>query len=135
MGYFSDEGNTCVHDSASRSEVVKRDQRVHLEFRRAQQALNHGETDGFEGDTTNLVDESDQDEFDLPKRSNDDTDYNERDIAQGLEVGRSNAQSPSREKHGDGSSCLEFRQPGRCHEGIVQFGVPTFSIWIKETLK
>lgn len=41
----SDDG---VHDGASRCEVVEGNQGVHLEFGRAEQALNHNQTDRLE---------------------------------------------------------------------------------------
>ena len=83
-GDLGNKSNNTVHRSASRSEVVKRDQGVHLEFGRAQKTLDHGQSDGLKRDSTNLVEETQQVEFDLSERGNDDTNDDERDVAKSL---------------------------------------------------
>lgn len=76
LGNFEEKSSNTVHNSANRSKVVERDKRVHLEFRRAQQALNHDQANSLEDDTTDLEQEADKDELDLTKGSNDNTDDN-----------------------------------------------------------
>lgn len=95
-----------VHDGASWCKVVKRDKRIHLEFGRRQQTLDHGETDGLEDDTGDLKEETSENELDLAKGSNDNTDDDQRDVSESLEVWWRNAHSPSSEKDSDWSSGL-----------------------------
>lgn len=51
---FSEESDNAVCHGACGRVVVQRDQRVHLEFGRAEEALDHDEAKGFEDDTTDL---------------------------------------------------------------------------------
>jgi len=99
LGKFPDECNEKVDDSADRGEVVDRHQGIHLELGRAKKSLDHGESESLKDDTPNLVDEADPYELDLAKRSNDDTNDNDRDVQKDLQVGLSNTQSPAREKN------------------------------------
>lgn len=107
LRHFEEESSDTVHDSANRSKVVQRDKRVHLELSRAQQALNHDQADSLEDDTTNLEQETQEDELDFTKGGNDDTDDNSRDVHEHLQVDRSNSQSPGSEEHSDRSRSLE----------------------------
>ena len=54
-----------VHHRADGGEVVEGHQRVHFVLGRAQQPLNHNETDGLKHDPNHLKDEADEDELDL----------------------------------------------------------------------
>lgn len=98
---FDKESGDSVHDGASRSKVVERDERVHLELGRGQQALDHGKTDGLEHDSSNLEEETSENELDLSKGRDDNTNDDQGDISKSLEVWWSNAHSPSSEKDSD----------------------------------
>lgn len=107
LGDFEEKSGNTVHDSTDRSKVVERDKRVHLEFSRAQQALNHDQANSLENDTTNLEQETNEDKLDLTKGSNDNTDDDSRDVHKNLQVDRSHSQSPGSEQNSDGCSGLE----------------------------
>lgn len=106
LGNFPYEGNSQVHDSTDGSEVVDRHEGVHLEVGRAEQALDHGEPQGLEDDTTNLVNDTDPNELNLSHRGNNDTDNDDRDVKENLEVGLGDTEGPSRQQNGDGCGGL-----------------------------
>lgn len=54
-GHFDEEGDDTINQGACRRVIVKGHEGVHLELGRAQHALNHDETEGFENDTAALV--------------------------------------------------------------------------------
>jgi hypothetical protein len=112
LGNLPDQGNNSVHDSADRSEVVDRDKRVHLEVGGAKQTLDHGKTESLEDDTTNLVQDSDQDEVNLANGGNDDTDDDGRDVEELLQVGLGDTKKPAGDKHSDGRGGLEHLDEG-----------------------
>lgn len=107
LGDLPDQGNSTVHDHADGGEVVQRDQGVHLEVSRAQQALDHGESESLEDDTTNLVQNTNGHEVDFAKGRNDDTNDNGRDVEELLQVGSGNAEDPARDEDSNGSGGLE----------------------------
>ncbi|KAI6751816.1 hypothetical protein HG531_006512 [Fusarium graminearum] len=71
-----DEGNDTVHDSANGSKVVQRDKGVHLVVSRAQEALDHGESESLKDDTTHLEQHTNGHKVDFAHGRNDDTDNN-----------------------------------------------------------
>lgn len=107
---FSDQSDDSVHDGASGSKVVERDQGVHLELGRRKKALDHGQANGLENDTSTLEEETEHDELDLSERGDDDTNNDERDVSEGLQVGRRKTHNPRCDQDGDRGSCLELCQ-------------------------
>jgi hypothetical protein len=101
-----DESNAEVHDGADWSKVVEGNQWVHLVFGRGEEALDHDETNGLEHDTTGLEEESDEHKLDLSEGGDDDTDDNEGDIEENLEVWLRDTEGPGGNQNGDWSSGL-----------------------------
>lgn len=95
-----------VHGGAHRGEVINRDQGVHLELSRAQQALDHGKTEGLAGDTGNLVDDTDPDELDLTDRGNDNTNDDSRNVEEHLQIGLRDAENPAGQEDRNRSGSL-----------------------------
>lgn len=112
LGDLPDQGNHSVHDSADRGEVVDGNKGVHLEVCGAEQALDHGETESLKDDTTNLVQNSDEDKVNLANRSNDDTNNDGRNVEELPEVGLGDTEEPARDKHGNGGGGLEHLDEG-----------------------
>lgn len=52
VGHFDEKCDYSIHKGARRSEVIKRDQRIHLELSGAQESLHQRQTNGFEGDAS-----------------------------------------------------------------------------------
>ena len=77
LGHFKDERSEAVHDRTDGSEVVKRDERIHLVLRRAQKPLDHDQSDGLKQDPGSLEEESDKNELDLSKGCDHDADDDE----------------------------------------------------------
>lgn len=107
LGQLSEDQNEGVHNGAGRSVVVERDKGVHLELLGAQNALDHDQTGGLEDDTSYLEEEADHDKLKLSEGRNDNTEDDEGDISEDLEVHRCNAHAPSCEQDSDrgGSLC------------------------------
>lgn len=103
---FPEERDHKVHDGAHGRKVVQRNQGVHLELGRAQEALHHGKTQRLEDDTANLVDETNQDELDLADRGDDNTNDDNRDVQEHLQVRLREAKRPASNQDGDGSGGL-----------------------------
>lgn len=101
-GNIGEESNDAVGDGTGGSVVVQGDERVHLELSGAEQALDHDEAQSLEHDTTTLNQETKHVELDLTEGSNDDTEDDDSNVAQGLEVGGSNSKGPGSEKSHDG---------------------------------
>lgn len=97
-GKIGEEGDNAVGDSAGGGVVVERDQRVHLELGRAEQTLNHDETEGLEDNTGNLDDETKSIELDLTEGGNHNTENDDHDVAKSLHVGGSDSESPGGQK-------------------------------------
>lgn len=95
-----------VHDGASRSKVVERDKRVHLELGRGEKALDHVQAHSFKGNTTELEENTGQDKLDLAKRSNDNTEHNDGDVAESLVVWRGGAHDPASDQDSNWSGGL-----------------------------
>lgn len=131
LGNLPDKSDSQVHDSADGGEVVDGYQRVHLVVGGAEQALDHGETQGLEDDTSNLVDDTNPDELDLSDRGNDDTNDNDGDVEEDLQVGLGNTKSPSGQQHGDGGGGLDFSLAVALW--LSAAGNRTLSIWMKAT--
>lgn len=106
-GNLPDQGNNTVHDGADGSKVVQRDEGVHLVVGGAQKSLDHGQSESLKDDTTNLEQDTSQDEVNLAEGGNDDTDDNGGDIEELPQVGRGDTKSPTREEDSDGSGGLE----------------------------
>lgn len=107
LGDFPDEGNTSVHQSTDRGEVVHRHKGVHLEVGRAEKSLNHGKTEGLENDTSNLVQNTDENEMNLAEGGDDDTDDNGRDVEELLEVWLGDTEAPARNQNSNRGGGLE----------------------------
>lgn len=95
---IGEESNDAVGDGTGGSVVVQGNKGVHLELSRAEQALDHDKAQSLEDDTTTLDDEAEHVELDLAKGSDNNTDDNDSDIAEGLEVSRGNAEGPGGEQ-------------------------------------
>lgn len=119
-GEFAEQTDNTVHDGAGRGVVVQRNKRVHLELGGAEQTLDHDEAHGLENDTAGLVEETDHVELDFTERGNDDTDDDERDVAEGLHVRGRNTERPGSEQHGDRGRGLVLAVRIR----VVQSGAP-----------
>ena len=137
-GSLSKEGDDTVGDSAGRGVVVQRDQGIHLELGGAEQTLNHDKTEGLEDDTGNLdcmvvrtrmsnipnnishTEEADHLELDLAEGGNHNTDNNESHIAESLQVGRSDSESPGGQKGRNSVGGLK-KQLGISIESSLEF--------------
>lgn len=86
--------DNAVGDGTGRGVVVQRDKGVHLELGRAEETLDHNQTQSLEDDTANLNDETKHVELDLTEGGNNHTNHNDGHIAEGLEVGGSNSEGP-----------------------------------------
>lgn len=106
-GNLKEQSSDTVHDSADRSEVVKRDKRVHLVLRGAEQALHHDQSGSLKDDTGNLEEETDEDKLDLTERGDDDTDDNDADVCENLEVDGCHAHTPSGKQNSNRSGGLK----------------------------
>jgi hypothetical protein len=125
---ISEESNDAVGDGTGGSVVVQGDQRVHLELSGAKQALDHDQAQSLEDDTTALDEEAQHIELDLAKRSDNNTDNNDSDIAEGLEVGRGDAEGPGSEESHDRVGGLQNQQLECVRQcGANEFGL-TFNI-------
>ena len=109
-GNLDKQSDNSVHDGASGSKVVERDQRVHLELGRREKALHHGQANGLENDTGDLEEESEHDELDLAERGNDDTNNDERHVSESLHVGGRKTHDPGCDQDSDGSGSLCLSQ-------------------------
>lgn len=109
---IGEEGDNAVGDGACGSVVVEGDKRVHLELGGAKETLDHDQAESLEDDTTNLDEETKQVELDLTEGRDDNTDDNDGDIAEGLEVGRGNAKRPGGQQGSDGIGGLEHLNEG-----------------------
>lgn len=112
LGNLPDQSNHTVHHGADGSEVVQRHQGVHLEVSRAQQSLDHGESESLKDDTGNLVGDTNNDEVDFAHRRNDDTDNDGRDIEELLQVWLRHAQDPAGDQDSNGRGSLEHLDEG-----------------------
>jgi hypothetical protein len=106
LGDFPGQGHHEVHGGAHRSEVVNRDQGVHLELGRAQKALDHGKTESLAGDTDKLVNDTNPDKLDLADRGNDNTNDNGGNIEEDLQVRLRHTKNPAGNENSDGSGSL-----------------------------
>lgn len=109
---IGEEGDNAVGDGAGGSIVVERDKRVHLELGRAEETLDHDQTEGLEDDTADLDDETKHVELDLTERGDHNTDDNDGDIAEGLEVGWGNAEGPGSQQGSNSIGGLEHLDEG-----------------------
>lgn len=106
LGHLDDDPCAEVNDGTGGRKVVERHERVHLEVAAAEEALDHDKADGFEDNATALEKEADQDEPDLAEGCDNDTDYDERDIAKRLQVRWCEAETPGSEEDSNGRSGL-----------------------------
>lgn len=106
-GDIGEKGNNAVGDGASGGIVVQRDKRVHLELGGAEKTLDHDQTESLEDDTANLDEETKHVELDLTKGGDHDTNDNDGDIAEGLEVGGGNPESPGGKQSNNSVGGLE----------------------------
>lgn len=107
LGNLPGQGHSTVHDGANGGKVVEGNKRVHLEVGRAQQALNHGETQSLKDDASNLEEDTNCDEVNLSQGSNDDADNDGRDVEELLQVGSGYTKNPSRYEDSNRRSGLE----------------------------
>jgi hypothetical protein len=120
LGHLPEKGNNTVHDSTNGSEVVHRDQGVHLVLGGAEESLDQVETDGLENDTADLEEKADPDELDLSERGNHDTNDNGRDVQQNLHVGLGDTHDPTGEKDSNRCGSLEHLNEGNTEVQIGQ---------------
>jgi len=107
LGDFQEESNCEVHDAADWGKVVERDKGIHLELRSIKQPFNHADSDCLERNSSNLIQETGQDEVDFSERGQGDTDDNERDVSKLLEVDWMDLKDPASNKNSDWCESLE----------------------------
>lgn len=107
---LAEQADDAVHDGASGSVVVQRNEGVHLELGGAEQALDHDQANCLKGDTTGLVEETRHVELDFAKRGNDDTNDDKGNIAEGAHVGGRDTERPGGQEDGDGGGGLSGGQ-------------------------
>jgi hypothetical protein len=105
-GHLPDDSDDEVHQGADGCEVVQRDERVHLVVGGAEEALDHGQAESLEDDTSNLVDDANPDELDLADGCDDDTDDDDRDVQENPQVGGGDTQRPASDEDRDGRGGL-----------------------------
>lgn len=101
-----EESHNGVHNGADRGEVVQRHKGIHLVLGAIQQGLNEVDSDSFEDETRQLVQEAGQDKVDLAEGGNDDTEDDKGDIEKLHEVDLFNPESPTSEENCDRHSGL-----------------------------
>lgn len=106
LGDFQEEGDCEVHDAADWSEVVQRHKRIHLELCAVEQSLYHANSYGLESDSSNLVQETGKNEVDFTKGGQGDTDDNEGNVSELLEVDWVDLEDPSSNEDCDGGESL-----------------------------
>lgn len=106
VGDLEEQGSNTVHHSANRSEVVERDNGIHLVLGRAEKTLDHDQTGGLEDDTTNLEEESNEDELDFTNGGNDDTKDDDTDVEEDPQVDGGHSHGPRSQQHSNGSGGL-----------------------------
>ena len=104
-----EKSNDAVHEGADGSEVVERNQGIHLELGGAQETLDHGKTEGFEGNTSDLEDDTQPDELELAVRSDNDTDNDNGHVKENPQVDRRYTKGPAGEENSDGGSGLDSK--------------------------
>ena len=119
-GDIGEEGHNAVGDGTGGGVVVERDKRVHLELGGAEETLDHDQTQGLEDDTGDLDDEAEHVELDLTEGGDHDTDDDDRHVAQGLEVGRGNAEGPSGNQGRDSVGGLQHLDEGHTEVQVGQ---------------
>lgn len=135
IGHLGKDTDDKVHDGTDGSKVEERDEGVHLVLGAAEQALHHEQTGRLEDDAAGLEEDADEDEVYLAKGGNNNTDHDDGDVEEDLEIGGRKAHCPRNKEHADGRAGLadsqrEWReQQGRGAQGR------TLSIWIKATLR
>jgi len=82
LGYLPEKGNGQVHGGADRSKVVEGNEGIHLEFGAIEESLNHADSDCLERNSSNLVEETSQDEIDFTKRGQGNTNHNQGNISE-----------------------------------------------------
>lgn len=104
-GQLDDGSEQAVRHRTRGGKVVERDQRVHLEVARAQQALDQDKTQGLKDDTADLEHEAAEDELDLAEGGDHDTQDDDGDVPENLDVGWCDAECPCGQegRHGGGS--------------------------------
>jgi hypothetical protein len=73
--------------------------------------LYQADSDGFESNSSHLIEESDQDEIDFTKGSKNDTNNDEGDVSELLEIWLFEAETPPSDKDGDRCSSLSMVSP------------------------
>lgn len=106
-GAFDENCEDGVGDGASRCVVVKRDERIHLEIGRTEEALDEDEAQRFSDDTANLEDKTPEFELDLSKRSNDHTQDNNGNVSKNLHVGWCDTKSPGGQEYSNRGCSLK----------------------------
>lgn len=118
-GNLSEERDQAVHDGASWGKVVEGDERVHLELGGGEQALNHDQTRSLEYNSSQLVEETNEDKLQLAVGCNHDTNDDKGDVSEGLHADWSNTKDPGRNKHSNRSGGLNVISERAYMEALV----------------
>ena len=116
VGHLEEQSGDTVHDGTDGSKVVQRDQRVHFVLGRTQETLHHDQAGGLEDDPSDLVQETNEDELDLTERGDNDTEDDDSNVGENLEVDGSHTHSPGGQQDGDGGGGLRISGCCQCRE-------------------
>lgn len=139
-GHLDEEGKRAVGDGARGRVVVEGHDGVHLVIRVAQDALHHDQAERLEDDASNLdytmqvrmgvnsgtgggpslTNEADEIELELSKGSDDDTNDDEQNVTEDLEIGRRHSERPGDEKGDDRVGGLEHLDEGDAQVDVGQ---------------
>lgn len=95
--------------------------------------MNHADSDSFEADSCNLVEETSHDEINLAERCNRNTDDYTQDIGKFLEIWLVDTNEPASNEDSNWSESL--RNNDQCLFKPLAADYRTLSIWMKETLR
>jgi hypothetical protein len=98
---LDDERDDSVHDGASWSEIVERDEWVHLELGAGEETLNHDETSSLKDDASKLEEETNEDKVDLTVGGNHHTNDDEGDVSKSFEVDGRDTKDPGSNQYSD----------------------------------
>lgn len=107
LGNLPQQSNNTVKSGTDRRKVVQRNKRVHLEVCRAQQSLDHGQSQSLKHESGNLDNKTNENKVDLADGGDDDSTDNHRNVEELPRVELRHAERPAREEHSHGHSGLE----------------------------
>lgn len=107
MRNFPEKGNRQVHESADWRKVVERDKRVHLELRSVEESLYQTDSDSLECNSSHLVKETNENKVDFTERCDNNTNDNQRDVSELVEIGLLDSETPSSYKNRNRSGGLK----------------------------